>query len=299
MILKGRDGWRWLVLPGCIVSLAVLLAVGTWFFISRAAVDQYHVAKQVHWNLTVRNNSNRALRDIEVFSFAPLPDTWQQLLVELTGTHSVELLDQGSAQPYGRLLLEAIPPYGQRNIRLQAEVAMASGHANRERSDLDSLLEPEPLIESDDEQVLRVAHQLDQGDSALTARAIYDWLITEVEYTGYDPTDRGALHALKQRTGDCTEYAALAVALARALRIPARMVNGYVVNEGGRLSPFSFHAWAEIRLDNRWLILDAQEKYFDPAPETYLATHYGTSRSRQADWTRFHSPDSRVAIEMQ
>lgn len=299
MILKGRDGWRWLVLPGCIVSLAVLLAVGTWFFMSRAAVDQYPVAQQVHWNLTVRNNSNRALRDIEVFSFAPLSDTWQQSLLDLTANYPVELLDPGSAQPYGRVLLETIPPYGQRDIRLQAEVAMASGHANRERGDLDRWLEQEPLIESADERVVRLASQIDRADSALTARAIYDWLIAEVEYTGYDPTDRGALHALKQRTGDCTEFTALAVALARALDIPARMVNGYVVTEGGRLSPFAFHAWAEIRLDDRWLILDGQKKRFDPTPETYLATHYGTSRSRQSDWTRFHSPDSRVAIEMQ
>ena len=54
----------------------------------------------------------------------------------------------------------------------------------------------------------------------------------------------GALYAAKTKTGECSEYADLFVALCRAKKIPARTVSGYVKEEA--LAPK--HAWTEVYL---------------------------------------------------
>src|SRR5699024_2481001 len=97
--------------------------------------------------------------------------------------------------------------------------------------------------------------------------------------------------------GDCSEYAALAVALAEELDIEARKVNGFVAQEDRRLGPFDFHAWAEVRVGDRWVILDAQEQRFDPVPSAYLATNYGPDR-RDAGGIKFAAYSDAVRIHM-
>lgn len=294
---RGQRLWRRRAVWGGIGLLAVLAIGICWRFIHTGS-GHYPVSRHVHWHLVVRNQSNQALRDVKVYSFVPRERTWQQALLGLSANYPVTVDAEQDGHPIGRLELATIPPFGQREVRISAELGMADHHANSESTNFERLLEPEPLIESDRAPVTSLARRLHRDDARHSARAIYDWLVTEVAYDGYDPVDRGALHAMEQRSGDCTEYAALAVALARAMGIPARLANGYVMEESGRLDPFGFHAWAEIRIDARWLILDGQERKFDPSPHHYLVTHYGTSASRHLAWTRFHSPESRVEIEM-
>jgi hypothetical protein len=285
-----------LLVMGGLLMLGVLAATGYWLM----GRDSYEfpVSRQVHWHLVVRNQSDQALHDVELFSFMPHGRTWQQSLIEVDANYPVSADQSDLSQPVGRMVLPTIPPYGQREVRISAELHMADHHANRDAVVPERLLLPEALIESDHQTVIELASRLQRVDADQTARAIFDWLVAEINYSGYDPIDRGALYAIEQRQGDCTEYAALAVALARALGLPARLVNGYVVAESGRLDPFGFHAWAEVRMADRWLILDAQKRRFDASPENYLSTHYGTSASRAAAWTRFHSPESSVVIEM-
>jgi transglutaminase-like putative cysteine protease len=75
-----------------------------------------------------------------------------------------------------------------------------------------------------------------------------------------DTPDASALQAYNERGGDCTEYANLFVALARAAGIPARRVDGmaYVVlprmfSKGQGV--FAFHSWAEVWI-GEWLPID-------------------------------------------
>lgn len=60
-----------------------------------------------------------------------------------------------------------------------------------------------------------------------------------------------------QGSGDCTEYAVLAAALARSLDIPARVVVGTVIlEENSQITAFG-HAWIEVSQNGKWQILDA------------------------------------------
>jgi transglutaminase-like putative cysteine protease len=50
----------------------------------------------------------------------------------------------------------------------------------------------------------------------------------------------------------CRDYAHLAIALCRAIGIPARYVAGYALN----LQPPDFHGFMEAFLDGRWYLFD-------------------------------------------
>jgi len=64
-----------------------------------------------------------------------------------------------------------------------------------------------------------------------------------------------AVEVLEARRGDCTESAVLFVALARALGVPAREVEGYLYL-GDEEKAFGGHRWCEVVLDGRWREVD-------------------------------------------
>jgi transglutaminase-like putative cysteine protease len=71
---------------------------------------------------------------------------------------------------------------------------------------------------------------------------------------------RTAVEALEERKGVCRDYAHLAVALCRALNIPARYVNGYLGDIGvpADPAPMDFSAWFEVYLEGGWYTFDAR-----------------------------------------
>ncbi|MDC8829664.1 transglutaminase-like domain-containing protein [Alteromonas gilva] len=60
-----------------------------------------------------------------------------------------------------------------------------------------------------------------------------------------------------QRAGDCTEYAVLTTALARALGLDARLILGTVImDENEQVGAFG-HAWTEVWYQGKWQLIDA------------------------------------------
>jgi transglutaminase-like putative cysteine protease len=78
-------------------------------------------------------------------------------------------------------------------------------------------------------------------------------------YPEADPT-RTAAHALEGRCGVCRDFTHLAIALCRALNIPARYCNGYLGDIGvpPDPAPMDFNAWFEVRLEDGWHTFDAR-----------------------------------------
>jgi transglutaminase/protease-like cytokinesis protein 3 len=96
---------------------------------------------------------------------------------------------------------------------------------------------------------------------------------------GYVADDRGALQALIERKGDCTEYAYLAAALARACGIPARMVGGYVTDRNSAPRPEDYHNWAEVHIGGAWRLLDAQKQHWMAPTAQYVAFRFYRAES--------------------
>ncbi len=86
------------------------------------------------------------------------------------------------------------------------------------------------------------------------ARRLYQHVTRLMDYGGYASEGAGALGALEARRGDCTDYADLLVALARAHGLPARHISGFVTTAGQQTPK---HSWVEILVgEHGWIPLD-------------------------------------------
>lgn len=91
---------------------------------------------------------------------------------------------------------------------------------------------------------------------------------------GLDVGYASALEVAANRQGDCTEFAVLLAAMARAVDVPARVVTGmvYAGRYAGRSHVFVPHAWVQAWLGTRWKSYDAALRRFD---STHIAIDSG------------------------
>jgi transglutaminase-like putative cysteine protease len=92
-------------------------------------------------------------------------------------------------------------------------------------------------------------------------QAIVDYVHDRIAF-GYHHAraTRTAEEGHNERVGVCRDYAHLAVALCRAMNIPARYCNGYLGDIGVPYSPapMDFSAWFEVYLEGGWYTFDAR-----------------------------------------
>ena len=262
------------------VAAALLLVVGVivWFHFdqrSEGLVDSvpvYDVERSVRFRFVLNNQTSKPLRDPAVWAYAPVDVTSSQRVRELDYTG---MADEGTDE-YGNRRLEFnidyLPPRGTRTVSLKVRMKLAS-QPNRDTDTRQAghYLQPESGIVSDDPEIARLSSKLRTDDPIETARAIHEWVAGNIEYSGYLRDARGALYALRERKGDCTEYAMLFTALARANGIPARVLGGYVVEGDAVLRARDYHNWAEFLIDGRWHIADPQKRVFMDQYENYVA----------------------------
>jgi len=120
-------------------------------------------------------------------------------------------------------------------------------------------------------------------------QAICEWIRAHIAYEiGTSSPTTTARDVLANRAGVCRDFSHLAVALCRAINIPARFVTGYA-----RYSdpPPDFHAVFEAYLGDRWYLFDPTE--LSPldeivrigtgrdAAEVAFATFFGAARTRR------------------
>ena len=116
------------------------------------------------------------------------------------------------------------------------------------------------------------------GDQESKARAIYDWIVDNVEYkkvgTGWGNGD--TFWACSERYGNCTDFHSLFISLARTEGIPAKFEMGFSIpldrKEG---TIVGYHCWLEFWLPDRgWVPVDASEASKHPGQrELFFGTH--------------------------
>ncbi len=88
------------------------------------------------------------------------------------------------------------------------------------------------------------------------AEAIRAWIHDRLAYRyGVSDGTTDALDTLADGAGVCRDFSHVAIGLCRALRIPARLVVGYL----HRLDPMDMHAWFEAFVGGRWYTFDATQ----------------------------------------
>jgi len=92
-------------------------------------------------------------------------------------------------------------------------------------------------------------------------QAIVDYVHQRLTF-GYQfaRATRTAWEGHEERIGVCRDFAHLAVALCRAMNIPARYATGYLGDIGVPAvpAPMDFSAWFEVYLSGRWFTFDAR-----------------------------------------
>jgi Transglutaminase-like superfamily len=136
------------------------------------------------------------------------------------------------------------------------------------RGDLhDSLAVP-----SDDDRIRTLAREIagSSGEPHRQIDGLMTWIHANIRNEAADSFS--ALDVLHTRAAECQGHAYLYAALARALGIPTRVVNGVVYSPeyGG----FLFHAWNESWVGDGWVAVDTT---FDqlPADATHIKLVYG------------------------
>lgn len=97
--------------------------------------------------------------------------------------------------------------------------------------------------------------------------------------TGWGRGD--ALNACDSRAGNCTDFHAYFIALARSLGIPARFSIGFTIpaeKDSGVID--GYHCWAEYLADGRWHPVDISEADKHPDLSDYYACHHPANRFR-------------------
>ncbi|MCU1364526.1 MAG: hypothetical protein JWL72_1732 [Ilumatobacteraceae bacterium] len=90
-------------------------------------------------------------------------------------------------------------------------------------------------------------------------QAISDWVNGSLTFQyGSSSPSLSAMDVLSAGTGVCRDFAHLAIAMCRALNIPARYVFGYLPDIGvpDPGTPMDFCAWMEVYLGNGWHTFD-------------------------------------------
>jgi transglutaminase-like putative cysteine protease len=189
--------------------------------------------------LSTAVRSNVDLADIEEYT---------ELRFRLTGVDLAGFqLDGGRQTLRGDTLI----------IRREDWDAVSAGYELPYRfMDLREALEPEPLIQSDDERIIRRAREI------TARRAVWSQnpkdVARQLTTSVYNMLDKritfsvpNAVQVLETLQGDCNEHTVLYVAFARALGLPARTAVGLVYLNGS----FFYHAWPEVWL-GEWVAVD-------------------------------------------
>jgi hypothetical protein len=141
----------------------------------------------------------------------------------------------------------------------------------------DEILDP-ILIE-----VRRLAASSEPAD---LARATYDWVVDNVEYkkTGTGWGNGDTYWACTERSGNCTDFHALFISLARTLGIPARFEIGFPVPEERSAGDIGgYHCWVEFYLpETGWFPIDASEAFKNPEKREFF---YGSHPSDRIHFT--------------
>jgi transglutaminase-like putative cysteine protease len=163
------------------------------------------------------------------------------LTTELDGGHGTRL----------HQVLEIAP--GTLSIRYDAVVTGRSEPPIVDDVDLIRFLRPSRYCESD--RLAGFANSEFRGlENHELLHAVSSWVGTRLVYvSGSSRPIDGAVATLLANEGVCRDFAHLAIALLRALDVPARMVSVYAPG----LDPMDFHAVVEAHVDGHWYVVDA------------------------------------------
>lgn len=187
-------------------------------------------------------------------------------------------------QPAGELIEISVSSRLLRHTAAQPVPASSPTLSPSEREKQALFLKSNDLVPINHPLLAPVLEEIDSAaasaDSAVLSRAIYDWVVDNVEYkkTGTGWGNGDSFWACSERYGNCTDFHALYISLARSRDIPARFEIGFPVPEDRPSGTIGgYHCWVQVYLSGyEWFGIDASEAAKNPARRDYF---YGSQPS--------------------
>jgi len=286
--------------PIAIFSFIIVLSVSAWFGWKYLNTPVYDTTKMVSYSFTLKNKTNQVIKNPEFWTYAPVTqNSSQQCCKQLEVSHPYEVENDALGNQVLHFKLDPLPPFAVRVIRVKAEIQLASTPNKQYGFKPKGFVNKEPFLEIDHADIKAVASNMRTETTLQTSRKTYDWVAKNVRDIGYLRDARGALYALQNKQGDCTESAYLFVALARANGIKARAVGGYFMENNGLLRATQYHEWAEFYQDSAWHIADPQKKVYDQFYSNYVAMHIvDNSNDSVFKFARFRHSGKGLKVKM-
>jgi transglutaminase/protease-like cytokinesis protein 3 len=233
--------------------------------------SSYPVSRQIQYSFTITNKTANPVKNVEFTTYGPVEKTPIQWCEQIKTSHEYDLVIDELGNQVLIFKFDVIPPHGTKIIAITANLKLSKTPNKVKVRNIDLFLGPQKYVESNHDDIRKTALGFKSERPAQTAEKLFKWVSTHLIYTGYAENDRGALFALKNKKGDCTEYMYLYAALCRANQIPAQCMAGYIVTKNSILKPGGFHNWAQIYLGDTWETIDPQNKVFLKNPSHYIA----------------------------
>lgn len=148
--------------------------------------------------------------------------------------------------------------------------------------DTSRFLRPEKLVPSNETfKTLATDATAGKKDDLERGKALYDHVLGRMRYdksgTGWGKGD--AVYACNAKTGNCSDFHAYFIALARSVGIPARFAIGATIPADKNEGPIEgYHCWAEFYADGRWVPVDISEAWKNPQLADYYFGHNPANR---------------------
>jgi transglutaminase-like putative cysteine protease len=126
---------------------------------------------------------------------------------------------------------------------------------NESTSGNQHFLRPSTFVESASEDITALAKKFTATYTDDEARLLAAYRHPQQTLAYRKMDNRGALFAVRNGFGDCTEYAAVFAATARAMGYPARLTSEFNFDGNGTFDQPNHHA-AEVFLDGQWVPVD-------------------------------------------
>ncbi len=279
--------------------MAVAVMVVSFYpFEEQKLLKKNKLVRHISYTLVVTNKSSVLMDNADFSVLAPNSQTRSQQCKYVDADREFSVYTDNLNNQILQFSLEKLPPFAVKVINIRADVTMQTPSSPLPLKNQEQYLLNQPHLHLGNSGLLKQAHKLLGKNDLETVTNSYKWITSAIGKTAYSEKERGALYALHKRSGDCTEFMHLFVALCRINMIPARGVSGYIVTQDKHLSPDELHDWAEVYVDGRWHLVDPYNGVFMEKEELYVVMRVHGDRQNGEFFHRWRTDDKRLHIAM-
>ncbi len=288
----------WIFAGTTLIAAVVIMVVSFYPFEEQKSSEKSKLVRHISFTLVVTNTSSTLMEKADFSVLGPNSHTRSQRCNSIDADRDFIVHTDDLNNQILQFSLEKLPPFAVKVINIKADITMQRSSSPVPLKNREQYLLNQPQLHLDNRGLRQQAEKLLGKNDLETVTNIYHWITSAIGKTAYSEKERGALYALYKKSGDCTEFMHLLVALCRINRIPARGVSGYIVTQDRHLSPDELHDWAEVYIDGRWQLVDPYNGVFMEKEELYVVMRVHGDRQDGEFFHRWRTDDRRLHIAM-